>query len=204
MYLHYILNLKEEELLVRIYRAQKEAPYKNDWCLQVKQDMVDFGIELTETEIAAKTKETFKSIVKDKCKKAAFEFLLEEQKKVNRKMGKLKYTELKMQNYLQSNIITTSQKKLLYRLRVRMVNVSNNMGQKTPCPLCTEECQTLQNLDCQEHLFDCSIIKEEVQEIQNNTIVRHDDVYSDDIMKQKAAVELFQKAIKARTIIMAS
>ena len=117
-------------------------------------------------------------------------------------MGKLIYSELKMQEYLQTNLLNTTQKKILYKLRVRMVNVSNNMGAKLNCPLCRVDSQVGQQLDSQEHLLVCPKIKDEVKEIRENTTVAHDDIYSDNIMEQKATVVLFQKAIRTRTILM--
>ena len=65
MYLHYILTLNEEELLVKIYKAQKKTPCKGDWCLQVQQDLEDFEMVLSESEISAISKERFKKIVKE-------------------------------------------------------------------------------------------------------------------------------------------
>ena len=74
-----------------------------------------------------------------------------------------------MQQYLETNIITNAQKKFLYRLRVRMVNVGNNMGLKIPCPLCKEDNEpSEQRLDSQEHLIYCEIIKLHVPEIREN------------------------------------
>ena len=119
-------------------------------------------------------------------------------------MGKLSYSELKMQDYLQTNLLNTTQKKILYKLRVRMINVSNNMGIKVQCSLCQEDSADEQNLDSQEHLLVCPRIKDEVKEIRDNTTVAHDDIYSDNIIKQKAAVVLFQKAIRTRSIIMSN
>ena len=197
-------NLNENELLAKIYKAQQRSPCKNDWCLQVKQDLVEFGILLSEKEIKATSKKRFKDIVKESCKRTALKYLLDEKAKVNRKMGKLSYSELKMQDYLQTNLLNTTQKKILYKLRVRMINVSNNMGVKVQCFLCREDSADEQNLDSQEHLLVCPRIKDEVKEIRDNTTVAHDDIYSDNIMKQKAAVVLFQKAIRTRSIIMSN
>ena len=44
---------------------------------------VEFGIQLSENEINATTKERFKDIVKESCKRTAFRYLLDEKAKVN-------------------------------------------------------------------------------------------------------------------------
>ena len=86
-----------------------------------------------------------------------------------------------------------------------MVNVGNNMGLKSPCPLCKEDNEpSEQRLDSQEHLIYCEIIKRHVPEIRENIIVKHDDIFSEDINKQKAAVQLFQKAMNARKRLLAA
>ena len=76
------------------------------------------------------TKEKFKILVKEACRKKAFKFLMEEKEKVSSKMGKLQYSELAMQNYLSTQELSTPKKKLLFLFRVRMLKIPNNMGQK--------------------------------------------------------------------------
>ena len=139
MFLHYLLSLPENQLLARIYQAQKTNPVKNDWCLQVNEDRVFFSLGVTEEEIKGMTKETFKNLVKEACRKKAFNFLMEEKEKVSSKMGKLMYSELAMQNYLSSQELSTPKKKLLFLLRVRMLKIPNNMGQRNMCSLCEDE-----------------------------------------------------------------
>ena len=55
MFLHYLLSLPENQLLARIYRAQKTDPVKNDWCLQVKEDIEFFSLSVTEDDIKMMT-----------------------------------------------------------------------------------------------------------------------------------------------------
>ena len=86
-----------------------------------------------------------------------------------------------------------------------MVNVGNNMGMKRPCPLCKDDSEpSEQFLDSQEHLIICKRIKRHVPEVRENNVIKHDDIFSDDIRKQKAAVELFQKAVNVRKRLLAA
>ena len=69
MFLHYILSRPDDDLLSTVFWAQENNPVRNDWSLQVKEDLKETGIELTYDEIRALSKEAFKTIVKAKCKK---------------------------------------------------------------------------------------------------------------------------------------
>ena len=43
-YLHYLANSNLEEMLYTFFEAQFKYPIKDDWILQVKQDLDDFGL----------------------------------------------------------------------------------------------------------------------------------------------------------------
>ena len=149
------------------------------------------------------TKEKFKILVKEACRKKlkkAFKFLMEEKEKVSSKMGKLRYSELAMQNYLSTQELSTSKKKLLFLLRVRMLKIPNNMGQRNLCRLCQDE--NTSQLDNQEHLLLCSKIRENLSEIDENDNIKYDHIYETDIQKVKPAINLLQKAIRTRKLLL--
>ena len=58
MYLHYILSLEDDQLLSRVFAVQCENPVPNDWCLKVKQDLIDFEINYNFEDIKHMKKET--------------------------------------------------------------------------------------------------------------------------------------------------
>ena len=61
-----ILSKTEVELVRKVYNAQKISPIKNDWYLQVKEDLENCCIFLSETEISNMKRHKFKSLVKEK------------------------------------------------------------------------------------------------------------------------------------------
>ena len=126
----------------------------------VEENLKEFKIDLNYNEIKEIKREKFKDLVKGKCKAVALNFLQNEKKKTESKMGRLKYKKLEMAKYLKSKKLTLNEKKLLFKLRCRMFNVGNNFGQKNNCKLCNEK------LDCQEHLLECSQIKKRIKEIK--------------------------------------
>ena len=64
MFLWNILQKPESELVNQVYNAQKLSPVKNDWFLQVQDDLRMFQINLSDDEIKSLKKEKFKQIVK--------------------------------------------------------------------------------------------------------------------------------------------
>ena len=63
MYLHYLVSLKEDEMLSKFFYAQWENPVKHDWTTTVKADMVELGINLELSQIRAMKKDRFADIV---------------------------------------------------------------------------------------------------------------------------------------------
>ena len=47
MFLHYILNQKQDSLIFNFFKAQLENPVKGDWSEQVKSDNSEIDLKLT-------------------------------------------------------------------------------------------------------------------------------------------------------------
>ena len=62
MFLHYVLQLNENEMLSRFFYAQWVDPSRNDWVLSVLEDMKDIQLELTIEEIKEKSDYVFNPI----------------------------------------------------------------------------------------------------------------------------------------------
>ena len=80
-------------------------------------------------------------------------------KSCHSKLGNLEYTELKMQDYLQSNSFTVEQARTVFAFRTKMANFGENYRQKegpSLCPLCRD------HLDAQELAFKCPVVIQRV------------------------------------------
>ena len=146
-------------MLLKIFTTQWNFPAKrNEWTEQVRVDLEDLGLVEDLIWIKSKTKFTFKNLVKKQIRELALQKLLQ-RKQGHSKMNNLDYTTLEMADYLKDQKITATQAKILFKLRTRMENYSENFkgGSATkPCPLCglTE--------DTQEHSFQCRTVKENI------------------------------------------
>ena len=110
MYLWTILQNSEEELVSKVYRAQKLLPVKDDWIHTINDDLEVLGIPFDEEKIRKTKQITFKNLVNKKIKELAHCSLLENKK------GKLinLSDDYCMQEYLTTDKITLAQKQILF------------------------------------------------------------------------------------------
>ena len=125
-YFHHVLTVKPQELIARVYAAQKRRPVKDDWYLSVQNDLKEAQIELDDESIRKMKKNTFKNLVRNKIRKLAFESL-KILKEGHSKGQEINYKQFEIQRYIKSEQLTAKQKSLLFNLRYRMVpNIKTN------------------------------------------------------------------------------
>ena len=193
VFLHYILCRPRTDLLSQVFYAQLENPVKNDWSEQIKEDLKEANLEhLTFDDIKAMNRDAFKKLVREKIRGLALKKLLVEKEKMS-KMRHLQYDELKLQSYLSSGKLNTGQKKLLFKLRVRMVMTPDNMGKTQPCRLCGLA------RDEMSHPLVCLIVKLACPDVARlGEKVNISDAYGDDEDKMKTLAVVYQKAWRTR------
>ena len=169
-------------MLYKFFEAQYKYPVKDDWTLQVVEDLKDFGIPENFKYMRSKSKCAFTRVLKIKTKEYTLEHLLNLKSK-HSKMNNLMYTEVKMQNYLKSDDISVQEAQNLFRFRVGVAQFKANFGERynnKACPLCSV------HLDTQAHSVQCEGVKEKVN-IEGK--------YSD-IFKQKVPSDIYQTLLK--------
>ena len=102
---------------------------------------------LSHDEIANKSKDSLRALVKQKLRETALKELLAEKEK-STKLRALKYPSLSLQPYLTVECkLNNKQKCALFRWRTHMVNVKQNWGMKdAACPLCKKADDTQYHL----------------------------------------------------------
>ena len=158
-YLHYLVNLKEDEMLFNVFSTQWKYPARDDWTIQVQNDMKKLNINMNWEEMKMMSTQSFKRLVKIKTKEVTLDYLLTIKEK-HKKMENLKYTELKMQKYLKDKDIPVHEARNLYKYRTRSAHFKENLKGSylsTACPLCFVQ------LDTQEHSFQCPVVKSQVE-----------------------------------------
>ena len=115
MYLHNILKKDETELIRKIYETQKQNPTPGDFSELVRNDITEIGLNMSDLQISQLSKQKFKSIVKNKIKDAALNYL-NGVKRGHSKMQSLSYETLQLQEYLNSPLFNNESRNLLLRL----------------------------------------------------------------------------------------
>ena len=143
-------------------------------------------------------KDSFKKIVKDKITESAYNFLFYHKSEENR--SKIKnLTSFKLQNYLKTNKLSKKEKKLLFSLRTRSIDVKRNYKNKykfnMKCRLCDDD----QEDESESHYLKCLKILENIDNKDEILNVKYEDIYSQNIEKQISITKIFDKIFKIRT-----
>ena len=144
---------------------------------------------------------SLKEVLKKETCKSAFLYLIDLAKS-HSKVNDSVYTDLNGMTYMNDPRFTPDLVTILFKLRTRMFNVRNNfrnnyVQSNTLCPLCSS------SEDSQEHLLECDIIKNNVN---NNKDSVYEDIFSDDPEKlhnialvMKDIIEIREKLLEADT-----
>ena len=97
-FLHYLVTREKKEMLNKFFLAQWKYPDKNDWTLQVKSNLEEFGMSVDLDWIRKQSVFKFKNLVKNYARELALD-ILNQDKSGHSKMDNLFYVELNMQNY---------------------------------------------------------------------------------------------------------
>ena len=118
------------------------------------------------------------------------------------KVRDIHYDKLEVQNYMVSPLFLNTEVNLLHALRSRSTECKANQKQRyihtnLLCPLCEQE------VDDQPHLLSCTEIsnKMETEETAAGKI-KYDDIFSNDVRKQKEITSLYLKLFKIRSRIL--
>ena len=189
MYYWNILQKSDSELVKQVFNAQKILPLKNDWILQIEDDLMFCDIQLSETEITCMKKEKCKTVVKENIRTKAREYLLN--LKSNHSKSKGLNEDYLLQPYLQSETLTLQEKQLLFQFRTYTYDVKSNFKNKYNNDLNCPKCQVIES---QEHLFKCSITAE-----LSTDDSQHEHVFGN-LEDQKKIVKVLTKFYQRRTL----
>ena len=192
MYYWTLLNKSETELAKQVFIIQNKFSVKDDWIKQVKLDLDELNIQLTENEIREMKYEAFKKVVKTKSNEKFFEYLLSLKLNHSKTQNLSSY---KLQTYLESENLTYKQKQLLFSLRTRSIDVKRNYKNKYRnsnlfCTLCDDKL-----VESESHLLECTSTYEMLGNIGD---AKYEDIFSSEISRQEKITKIFEKVLKLR------
>ena len=202
-YLQNILKRDEKEVLLKVYRAQKENPLPGDFVKLVENDFEVINEKYDEVFLKSMSKKKYKKYIKAKVREAAFKYLMAEKEKRS-KVRPIKYKKFKMQSYITSNLFSNFEVEFLNKIRSRNLDVKSNFKTKYTYHNVTDLKCPIKNcfeVDDQMHILNCK----EVLECLNSNSVKnsvYEDIFSKDILKQKQITKTFIKLIEIRNSLL--
>ena len=183
--------MNESELVKRVFNVQKLSSCKNDWVLQIIDDLKLCNITYSENDIKKMKKYSFKKLVKRKIREASEKYLISLKKSKSMNI----YPSNDMKFYLKTNLISTEEKQLLYSMRCRMNDLKSNYQNKYKnnqnCSLCKQNVK-----ESESHLLQCVEILSELDVNLEN--MNYSDIYGN-LGEQMKAVKIWKKIFKIRT-----
>ena len=202
MFLFNILKREDGDLLKKTYLVQKIQKTRFDWYQTISQNKKEYGIIITDNEISSMSKSQFKNYIEDKilqksleeliyCKKAKLQNI---QKSVLIQRNK----RICMQYYLQTNLLSLSEKQFAFELRSRNYTVKSNYKSRFEgdmrCRLCNEE----DSSEDEEHsFFHCVVI---MKDHQIDRQVKYEHIYGE-LGKLVRAVKYFKQIAEKRKLL---
>jgi hypothetical protein len=191
MFLHYILHQENESLLQRVFYAQRTNPVRGDWFLTVKEDLRELEIDLSLEKISEMSESSLQKLLKSKVDGKALEFLNNGKKS---KTSHISHKELQLQPYLRPGMETNLQKKFLFQLRARMIDLKANF-QGSHSNLDFSLCE--KHIDNQESLLSCEKL---VSSGLVPNLPQYSDLFSKDVATQFRISSIFEEKFKLRKV----
>ena len=197
LYYWHILHLNENELVYKFFQAQKLKPTKNDWVLEVAQNLQDWRINVSENDVKKISKEKFKKVIDNRMKLSVREDFrkLQEKKGINSKTYKLKINQgFKPSEYLFSRNLCVEEIRTLFRLRTMTVNVKNNSKSSFKNDMWCKTC--LLFTETQEHVFMCTAIRSKLDS-ENFIGLKYEMIFGT-LKDQEKFTKVYHLMLKAR------
>ena len=201
MYIHHLLGRSKEELIRRVFDAQKESPSPGDFIELVKGDLANIGEAFDEDSIGSQTKSQFKNHIKKKIQSRVFEDLKIMQAG-HLKIRGIKYDKFKIQDYMTDPTFTNEMVKILFNMRCSMTRgVKSNFSSMFRGDMsCKLKCGITEAIDNQEHLNSCPRILSNMQGDQHLS-VKYDDIFGS-LAEQREAVKVLARILEIRDQLM--
>ena len=174
-------------MIQKFFKTQLKTKTSKDWISMVEQNLKELELEETMAEIKVLKKTTLKRILNKAIIKKAFERLMK-QAENHSKSKNVKYSELKMQNYLKPSRIKISQIEIetIFKLRSRMTDVKLNFRSKyenLECRACFREDES------QKHIYECI---EVIKNNQNKTkMIQFENIFGENTRYQVEIAKIF-------------
>ena len=198
IYLQNILKRQPEELLRRVFEAQKTNPTHGDFIMLVKEDFAVMKIPYDENAIIAMEETQYKEYIKKHVKETAFSHLKTIQG-THSKVNIIKYESFIVQPYLNNPNLTNIEVSQLIALRSHTLrgvktNFSSWYKSDLSCPF-----KCVNSQDTQEHILLCKPLLDDLPQEKRDAalLLNYNDIYGN-TNQQIDAVKVFSGLLESR------
>ena len=192
LFFKYILNQEESSMIKQFFKLQLGQPTRGDWASSCLSNLHHLQINESLEEIEQMSKNQFKRILSNRIDEKAFEYL---NVKRGSKGSQIIYEQIKMCEYLlpSDEILSISDKRNIFSVRNRMVNISYNFPKQQQIEKCV--CGEIENM---EHIYLCEILNRDKIKMTYNLI------YNGTLKQQVEVYKRFERSFENRQTIKAN
>ena len=194
MYLWHILHRDGDELIRKIYEAQKCLSVRGDWTELVEADKAKYGISESDSEIAEMSREKFKSKIQKKIEAHAVRCLNNIAENHSKSEQIVDY-DFKRKAYFTDRRFSKTDVQLLFALRTKMLDCKTNFQNQYAEDLSCRFCKDNGNIEDEDHILRCTVLNNEKYD------VKFSDVYGN-IDQQYKAVQVYKTVMRRRKVYL--
>ena len=158
--------------------------------------METLALNLSLDQISNMSKDSLKKLVNKQAVAKALEYLNKKKLKLS-KVNQISHEKLEMQKYLMPSEMSNKQRKFLFQLRSRMLDLKVNFQndhRDLKCDLCEN------HLDDQESLLTCVKLTNQNAPVTN--LPKYEDIFNQDIDVQVRVSAILQEQFKLRKVLI--
>ena len=154
MYLWHIVHRDTDELIWKIYEAQKCQPNKGDWFEILQTERTSLNILESDDEIANMSRNKFSNLVDKKIKENVIKYL-NELAEPHSKSEFIVSDKFEKKKYFSDRRFSREDVQLLFALRTRMTNCKSNFKMQFANNLTCRICKLVGSVEDEDHILIC-------------------------------------------------
>ena len=191
------MHVNKEDMLYRVYIAQRVSPVQGDWVKLLDFDKEMFNISMDDEDIESISSFKLKNYLKKTAQKLTLNFV-ESLKQKHSKSENYDTDELKTAEYLIDRRFSKHERELLFKLRSRTIQVKNNFQNGNLENLFCDLCKLF--ICTQEHVLSCPKITKNVR-IVNTVKLEHSDIFGN-VDQQLTFVKIYSQFWSERQTLL--
>ena len=194
MFFWHVMHKEKHEILYRFLSAQQLSSSRTDWIQQVRRDMLEIKLVLSDSEVENMSKETFKKLLKQKIEISAVKYI-NEIKKSHSKTSEIKFSKFQTAEYMKSNQLNKEEVETLYKLRNRVIDIKENYKSSYQQNMWCRTCFLFR--ESQPHLLQCPAIVNKLKSEIDFKIIDYNMLFSSPANQVKIA-KIYTIILKTR------